>query len=138
MNAKNLSFSEIKVGDTASFSRVWTEKDVIAFAELSGDENPLHLDEEYAKTKSFGQRLVHGMLLGSLCSALVGMYLPGKRCLYLSQKLVFKNPVFISDTVDVRGTVTLKSQSTKVLSVFIVMKKGEEVVVEGEAWVRMI
>jgi 3-hydroxybutyryl-CoA dehydratase len=129
MNAKNLSFSEIKVGDTASFSRVWTEKDVIAFAELSG---------EYAKTKSLGQRLVHGMLLGSLCSALVGMYLPGKRCLYLSQKLVFKNPVFISDTVDVRGTVTLKSQSTKVLSVFIVMKKGEEVVVEGEAWVRMI
>ena len=138
MDAVDLSFDEIKVGDTASFSRMWTEEDVTQFAELSGDKNPLHRDEGYAKTTAFGQRLVHGMLLGSLCSTLVGMYLPGKKCLYLSQTLVFKKPVFIGDTVGVTGVVTSKSESTKILSVSIVMKKDEVTVVEGEAQVQMI
>ena len=138
MDAVDLSFDQIKVGDTASFSRTWTEKDVLGFAELSGDENPLHLDEAYAKTTAFGQRLVYGMLLGSLCSTLVGMYLPGKKCLYLSQTLVFKKPVFIGDMVKVVGLVTSKSNSTKILSVSIVMKKDEVIVVEGQAQVRIM
>lgn len=138
MKAKELSFDEIKVGDTDSFSRTWTEEDIIAFAKLSGDHNPLHTDDSYAKGTQFGQRLVHGMLLGSLCSRFVGMYIPGKNCLYLNQTLSFKKPVFIGDAVEVVGTVTSKSESTKILSISIIIKKGEEVVVEGEAKVQVI
>lgn len=138
MNAKELSFEEINIGNTASFSRTWTEEDVIAFANLSGDHNPLHMDNSYAKGTQFGQRLVHGMLLGSLCSRFVGMYIPGKKCLYLNQTLSFKKPVFIGDTVEVIGTVISKSEVTKILSISIVMKKDDELVVEGEAKVQVI
>jgi len=138
MKAKVLSFDEIKVGDSASFPRVFTEEEVVKFSELSGDMNPLHTDISYAKGTQFGQRLVHGMLLGSLCSRFVGMYIPGKKCLYLNQTLSFKKPVFIGDTVEVTGTVTSKSELTKVLFIFIVIKKGEEIVMNGEAKVQVI
>lgn len=133
MGAHDVSFEDIVVGDTASFSRTWDEKDVLNFAELSGDANPLHVDEEYAGTTPFKQRLVHGMLLGALCSRFVGMYLPGKRCLYLSQTLAFKKPVFINDTVLVTGKIIAKSEVTKILTIAITITKGEEVVMVGEA-----
>lgn len=138
MNAKELSFDEIKVGGSASFSRVFTEEEVMKFAELSGDLNPLHIDISYAEGTQFKERLVHGMLLGSLCSRFVGMYIPGKNCLYLSQSLVFKNPVFIGDEIEVTGTVISKSESTKILTINIVMKKENETVVSGEAKVQVI
>jgi len=138
MNAKELSFDEIKVGDNASFSRIFTEEEVMEFAELSGDNNPLHTDLSYAKGTQFKQRLVHGMLLGSLCSRFVGMYTPGKRCLYLSQSLIFKNPVFIGDEIEVIGTVVSRSEATKIIAINIVMKKGDEIVVLGEAKVQVI
>ncbi|HCC06244.1 TPA: hypothetical protein DEP94_02730 [Candidatus Nomurabacteria bacterium] len=138
MNAKELSFDEIKVGDNASFYRVFMEDEVMKFAELSGDMNPLHTDISYAEGTQFKQRLVHGMLLGSLCSRFVGMCIPGKRCLYLSQNLSFKNPVFIGDEIEVVGTVIFKSEATKILTINIVMKKGKDVVVLGEAKVQVI
>lgn len=138
MNPKDLFLNEIKVGDSASFSRTWTEKDIVIFSELSGDTNPLHMDDEYARTTPFGQRLVHGMLVASLCSRFVGMYLPGERCLYLSQTLSFKKPVYIGDTVNVSGSVIAKSDVTKILTISMVIKKEEEVVVEGEARVRVL
>lgn len=138
MDTKDLSFDEIKVNDSASFSRTWTEKDVAIFSKLSGDANPLHMDDAYARTTSFGRRLVHGMLVASLCSRFVGMYLPGKRCLYLSQTLFFKRPVFVGDTVSVFGSVIAKSEVTKILTISMVIKKGEEVVVEGETHARVL
>ncbi len=138
MEARDISFEDIHVGDTATFSRTWSEKDVLDFAEISGDTNPLHVDEEYAKTTMFKQRLVHGMLLGSLCSQFVGMYIPGKKCLYLNQTLAFKKPVYIGDTVDVRGEVVAKSDATKIITIAITMTKGEEVVVVGESHAQVI
>ena len=138
MIPKDLSLSEIEVGQSASFSRTWTEEDIINFSLLSGDNNPLHIDEEYAKTTPFKQRLVHGMLVGSLCSQFVGMHIPGKRCLYLRQSLVFKKPVFIGDTVDVTGTVIAKSESTSILSISIVIKKEGMTVLEGDAQVQVL
>jgi len=138
MKLKELSLNDIKVGDVASFTRIFTEKDVNDFAKLSGDENPLHTDEVYALTTKFKQRLVHGMLVGSLCSTLVGMYLPGKRCLYLSQTLFFKNPVFINDELVVTGTVKSKSVSTGILEILISIKKDLETVLEGIACVQLI
>lgn len=134
----NLSLGEIFVGQSASFTRVWTEKDLRQFAELSGDTNPLHMDEEFAKTTQFKARLVHGMLVGSLCSQFVGMHIPGKHCLYLKQSLAFKKPVFIGDEVNVTGTVISKSDSTGILSIQIIIRKQDVVVLEGEAQVQVI
>jgi 3-hydroxybutyryl-CoA dehydratase len=133
MEIKDISIDAIKTGETISFKRIFTEKDVEIFAQLSGDMNPLHMNDAYAKTTKFGRRLVHGMLLGSLCSKLVGMYIPGKKCLYLGQTLVFKKPVFIEDTVTVIGKVTSKSLSTRIVKIAISIMKDKEEVANGEA-----
>lgn len=138
MEARDLVMEDIQVGDTAFFDRLWTEEDVSTFAKLSGDTNPLHMDDEYAQTTQFKGRLVHGMLVASLCSTLVGMYLPGKKCLYLSQTLTFKKPVFIGDTVSVTGVVIAKSSVTKLLSISISIRKGKEEVVVGDARVQIL
>lgn len=138
MTPRELAMDDIHVGDTASFSRTWAEEDVTSFANLSGDTNPLHIDKDYAATTVFKKRVVHGMLLGSLCSRFVGMYLPGKRCLYLHQTLAFKKAVFINDTVDVVGTVTAKSEVTKILTIAISIKRNEDVVMTGEAHVQVL
>lgn len=138
MEARDLVMEDIHIGDSDSFDRLWTEEDVNTFAKVSGDMNPLHMDEEYAQTTKFKGRLVHGMLVASLCSTLVGMYIPGKRCLYLSQSLFFKNPVYIGDTVTITGTVTAKSLSTKIVSIAISIRRGEEEVLEGEARVQVL
>ena len=136
--AKDLKWEDIKVGDTASFSRTISEKDVNDFAKLSGDYNPLHTDEEYAKTTKFGKRVVHGMFLGALISQLLGMELIGKRCLYLSQDLQFKKPVFIDDTILISGEIKNKSESTQILDILIEVKKEKEILLIGEAKVQII
>jgi len=133
MEARDLSFDEIKVGDTASFERTVSVNDIDTFAELSGDNNPLHMDEAYAASTQFGKRVVHGMLLGALTSTLLGMYLPGKRCLYLSEKLTFKKPCFIGDSISVHGKVTHKSTTMHTLIIGISIRRGDEELVSGEA-----
>ncbi len=138
MKPAELTIDEISIGDTASFSRTLTDEDVRTFARLSGDENPLHLDDAYAKETQFKQRLVHGLLLGSLASTLVGMHLPGKHCLYLGQTLFFKKPVFIGDTVKVTGTVKNKSAATGILEIAVTITKNDEEVVNGTATVQVL
>ena len=138
MKPKDLSINDIKIGDSATFSRIFTEDDVNNFAELSGDFNPLHMEEKYAETTKFKHRIVHGMLVGSLCSTLVGMYLPGKRCLYLSQTLSFKKPVYINDKLFVSGNVLNVSISTNVLEIGISIKNSKEEVLNGIAKVQVI
>lgn len=138
MEPKNLTFEEIFIGDRASFERVFNEDDVRVFAGLSGDYNPLHLDAVYAGTTTFGRPVVHGMLVASLCSALVGMYLPGKRCLYLAQTLEFRKPVFVGDTLEVVGVVTAKSPSTRVLTIAISITREGEKVLYGVATAKVL
>jgi acyl dehydratase len=138
MEAKDLLLSDIAVGDTAMCSRTWEAGDVARFAELSGDGNPLHMSEVYAETTRFSQRLVHGMLVGSLCSQVLGMQLPGKRCLYLQQNLTFKQPIFIGETTTLTATVLSKSESTQILSIGIVIKKNDSIVIIGEALVQVL
>ena len=87
------------VGQKASFSRTVTETDIVQFAGLSGDYNPVHMDREYAAGTRFGQRIAHGMLTASFLSRLLGMELPGKESVYLEQTMKFKKPVFIGDTI---------------------------------------
>jgi len=96
-----------KPGETASLTKTFTDSDVINFSMISGDKNPIHLDENFASKTQFGKRLVHGILTSGLISAVLGMQLPGPGSIYLKQTLIFKAPVFIGDTIT--ATVQISS-----------------------------
>ncbi len=96
----------IKLDDTFSKKREITDELIRGFAELSGDYNPIHLDEEFAKTTRFGERIAHGMLSGAFISAVLGYEFEERRVVYLSQTMRFTAPVFIGDTVTATATVT--------------------------------
>ena len=119
MNDKlyELNFDEIDIGDSREFKITITNSMVDEFAKISGDFNPLHVDEKYAQTTKFGKRVVHGMLLASFLSQMVGMYLPGKHALYSSQTLEFHNPCFVGNEISVTSKVIDKSQSTKIIKI---------------------
>lgn len=113
---------KIEIGAAASRTKTFTDADVRGFAQVSGDENPIHLDDTYAAGTRFGQRIVHGMLTAGLISATIANDLPGEGSIYMSQSLQFKAPVFIGDTITAevevikfredRGIVTLKTTCT--------------------------
>lgn len=113
--ANELSFDDISIGQKESFSKKITESLLDEFSKFSGDFNPLHMDNEFAKSSTFGKRIVHGMLLASFFSHLIGMKLPGKNALYFSQTLNFRSPCFIDDEIKVEGEVIDKSNSTKII-----------------------
>lgn len=89
----------VEVGDKASRTKAFTDEDVRGFAQISGDSNPIHLDDAYAAGTRFGRRIVHGMLTAGLISATIANDLPGEGTIYMSQSLQFKAPVFIGDTI---------------------------------------
>lgn len=93
------AFEDLQVGMEASYARAVTEADIVGFAELSGDKNPVHLDEAYAAKTMFKGRIAHGMLTASYISTVFGMELPGPGCIYVSQTLNFRGPVRIGDRV---------------------------------------
>ena len=135
---RNFSYDEIEVGYVFSFERLIDENTVEDFAKLSGDRNPLHTDEAYAKGTKFGGRIAHGMLLGSLFSSLVGMLCPGQKCLYLSQSLNFRKPLLFNTKVIVEGMVTSKTDSVRVIHIETRIKDIKEIVyVDGEAQVQI-
>ena len=108
---------DLQVGQKVEFTEVISESMVEEFAKLSGDYNPHHIDESYAKKTRFKKRICHGMLLASFFSKLTGMYLPGKGSLYLSQSLNFIAPAFIDDEVTVEGEIVKISHSTGIVTV---------------------
>ncbi|MDA0649873.1 MAG: MaoC family dehydratase [Proteobacteria bacterium] len=108
MQISNVTFDEIAIGDTATYTRLITNQEVEAFAAISGDHNPLHLDPDYAATTPFGECIAHGMLTGALISAAIAMQLPGPGSVYLNQSLQFRAPVFLGDTLTVTLEVTEK------------------------------
>ena len=97
---------DLAVGMTASFAKTVTEADIVLFAGISGDTNPVHLNQEYASGTMFQGRIAHGMLSASFISAVLGTKLPGPGCIYISQTLKFKAPVRSGDTVTARATIT--------------------------------
>jgi 3-hydroxybutyryl-CoA dehydratase len=97
---------EFKVGDLAEYSKTITEADITLFVAVSGDSNPVHVNEEYARTTRFGKRIAHGLLTAGLISAVLGTKLPGPGAIYLSQSLRFLAPVAIGDTVTASATLT--------------------------------
>jgi 3-hydroxybutyryl-CoA dehydratase len=125
---------EIEIGQKRKFSVKITESLVNEFAKVSGDYNPLHVDEQYARSTKFGKRVCHGMLLGSFFSKMVGMHLPGKNALYFSQTLNFKLPCFINDEVTVEGEVLEKSLASRMLTIkTVIYNQDGKCLVDGIA-----
>lgn len=124
----------VRVGDTASISRKITDRDIRAFAQVTGDHNPVHLDEAIAQKTRFGQRIAHGMLGASLISAVLGTQLPGQGSIYLSQTLQFLAPVYIDDTVTARVTVQKVREEKSIVTLETVCEnQRRETVIRGEA-----
>lgn len=126
------------VGQTASFSRTITESDIVTFAELSGDYNPVHIDQEFAANSRFGERIAHGLLTSSFLSGLLGMELPGQGSIYLEQSLKFKKPVFIGDTVTASAEILEIDQERRIIRLETICRKQDNtVVLTGEAKLMM-
>lgn len=124
----------IQVGDSASMIKTFTDEEVRTFAEISGDKNPIHIDDEFAAKTRFKKRLVHGILTSGMISALLGMELPGQGSIYLQQTLNFRAPVFIGDTISATVTVTKVRQDKPIVTLSTECKNQEGVVViDGEA-----
>ena len=122
---------DIEIGQSASYARTVTEKDIALFGEATGDMNPVHFDEAYAATTPFKTRIAHGMLTAGYFSAVLGTKLPGAGSVHVAQTLAFKAPVRIGDAVTATCTVTAKDRRRVTLA--CVATVGETVVAEGEA-----
>ena len=129
-----LSYDNISIGQQESFIIKITESMVEKFSNLSGDLNPLHMDNQFAESSSFKKRIVHGMLLASFFSQLIGMKLPGKNALYFSQTLNFRSPCYIDDEIEVVGEVIEKSDSTQIITVSTsIFDKSKTCLIDGIA-----
>jgi 3-hydroxybutyryl-CoA dehydratase len=128
------TIDELAVGDTATFSKTISEYDVYAFAGITGDQNPVHIDRVAAEASPFGARVAHGMLTASLLSTVLGLRLPGPGTIYLSQNLRFLKPVYIGDTVTARvEVVELNREKNRVRLATRCTNERGEVVAEGES-----
>src|SRR5207342_602809 len=132
-----LFFEDLAVGMSERLSKTVASSDVVGFAQLTGDRNPIHLSEHFAAKTQFGKRIAHGLYTASLISAVLGTRLPGPGAVYISQTLNFRAPVKIGDTVEVSVVVAeliperFRARLTCTCSV------GDEVVLDGEAWVKV-
>jgi 3-hydroxybutyryl-CoA dehydratase len=121
-------------GDTASLSKTISDQDIVGFAEVVGDNNPVHLDEEYASKTMFKKRIAHGMLCGGLISAVIGTKLPGPGTIYLSQTLKFMAPAYIGDTVTAKVTIkTIREDKGIYTLETVCFNQDNKHVIEGEA-----
>jgi 3-hydroxybutyryl-CoA dehydratase len=125
---------KLRVGDTASLTRGVTDADIRAFAELSGDHNPIHLDDGHAATTRFGRRIAHGMFGATLISAVLGNDMPGTGSIFLGQTLKFLAPVFPGDTVTARVRVTKIRDDKPIVTLETVCENQRgEMLIKGEA-----
>jgi 3-hydroxybutyryl-CoA dehydratase len=131
--AKGVFFEDLSVGQEASLSNTVSEANIVAFAEISGDRNPVHLDADYAATTVFKERIAHGMLSAAYISAVFGMKLPGPGAIYISQTLKFKAPVKIGDTVVTTVKVAELMPEKRRARFECVCTVNDKPVVEGEA-----
>ena len=130
----------LTIGQSASFTKRITENDINAFAEISGDFNPIHVNEEAAKKSVFGRRIAHGMLSASFISAVLGMYLPGEGTIYLGQNLKFLKPVDIGDEITAKVSVAEVVNADKGIYKLVTQcfNQKDEMVIDGEATVKYV
>jgi acyl dehydratase len=130
---------DIKIGDKFSTTKQITDSVVRAFAELSGDYNPIHLDEEFAAKTQFKKRIAHGMISGALISAVLGYEFKERRVVYLSQTLKFTAPVFLDDIITATATVTNIREDKPIVTLETICRnQNDETVVKGEAVVMIL
>lgn len=128
-----LFLEDLKIGQSAMFGRTVTDADIAAFAGVSGDTNPIHLHDGFARTTRFGQRIAHGMLSGSFISTVIGTKLPGPGAVYVSQTMAFMAPVMIGDTITAVATVTAIDEKRRRVTLKTQCLNGEKIVIDGEA-----
>jgi acyl dehydratase len=131
---QNVPFDEMTIGQSCDYVKTVSEEDILMFARLSGDVNPVHLDEEFAKTTQFGGRIAHGMYTAALISAAMALNIPGPGSVYLTQTMKFRAPVKIGDTLTVHIEVLTKrtGKNFVTLSTIVTNQHGKKVVT-GEA-----
>src|SRR5215218_2308823 len=127
-------FEDLRLGQKASFGKTITESDIVLFAAVTGDTNPMHLNAEYAKTTIFGERIAHGMLAAGLITKVLGTQLPGPGTIYLSQSLKFRAPVRIGQTVTATVEVVALHPERHRATLGTLCAVGGEPVLEGEAY----
>jgi len=126
--------NKINIGDEATLNKVFTSEDVYHFANISLDNNPIHLDDEYASKTIFKARIVQGILVSGLISAVIANKLPGNGSIYLKQELNFKIPVFIGDEITAKILVTKIHQNKPIYTLStICTNQNNEIVIDGEA-----
>ena len=129
-------FKDISLGQTAEYEKQVTDEDVRKFADISGDYNPIHLDDEFAKDSMFGARIAHGILTASHISAVIGYIFPGPGWIYLGQSLQFRAPVKIGDTVHTAVEVTDTVAEKNIVELSTVCKVSDTVVLRGTATIK--
>ena len=128
-----IPLEEIEIGMEVSYTQTITDSDVKAFSGISGDKNPVHMDDEYAKNSRYKKRIAHGMLSASFFSALFGTKIPGEGCVYVAQSLRFKRPVYLDDTVVASVIVTSVDLKKKRVFFQTLCKVNNKIVIDGEA-----
>jgi len=128
-------FEDLTVGQRETLMKTVMDDDVIAFADLSGDRNPVHLSDHFARKTRFGERIVHGLYTASLISTVIGMYLPGPGAVYMSQTLNFKGPVKIGDVINVVVEVVELTEKGRRVRLHCECLVDGKVVLDGEAMV---
>ncbi|HQG31803.1 MAG TPA: MaoC family dehydratase [Deltaproteobacteria bacterium] len=130
------TISELHTGDFAEFAKTVTEADIILYAGITGDLNPAHINEEYAKGTFFKTRIAHGMLAAGFISAAIGTGLPGPGTIYIRQELDFKAPVRIGDTITARVEASeINTEKNRVVLKTTCTNQNGEIVVDGQALV---
>ena len=134
MNEINeMDIHEVQIGMTESSSHIITDRDVVLFSEISGDKNPVHLDDEFAADTRFKKRIAHGLMSSSYFSALFGMKLPGRGCVYVSQNLNFKRPVYLGDEVVATVEVVSVDVGARRIHFNTTCKVKNKTVIDGSA-----
>jgi 3-hydroxybutyryl-CoA dehydratase len=137
LDLQTLYFEDLSVGMVERLSKVVSSADVVGFAEITGDRNPIHLSEHFAAKTPFGTRIAHGLYTAGLISAVLGTRLPGPGAIYISQSLHFRAPVRIGDTVEVTVRVEELIPEKYRAKLACACSVGEQVVLDGEAWVKV-
>ena len=132
LGLQTLYFEDLKLGMRESLRKTVENEDVIGFAELSGDHNPIHLSDHFARNTRFGERIVHGLYTASLISAVIGMRLPGPGAVYISQTLNFLGPVKIGDDIEVSVEVIELTEKGRRVRLKCECRVGEKLVLDGE------
>lgn len=133
MNNHKLTIEKIKVGQSAEFLKLISEEDIKQFARLTGDNNPIHLDDEYAKKTMFKKKIAHGLLTASFISTVIATKLPGQGSIYLDQSLKFLAPVYIGNQIRIFVKVTKKNIEKRIVTLSTEVYVSEKKIITGEA-----